>query len=99
MAPGKFIQPASRFAIVGCAVESLPDKTIRVAFSGVSDFAFRDAGAEEALKGKSIDEQSINDAVNASLKGVRIASDHYASVEYRKHLAHVYLRKALTAVQ
>lgn len=95
----KFIQPASRFAIVGCAVESLPDKTFRVAFTGVSDFAFRDAGVEEALKGKAVDEHSINDAVNAALNGVRIASDHYASVEYRRHLAQVYLRKALTAVQ
>jgi len=95
----KFIQPASRFAIVGCAVESLPDRTVRVAFTGVSDYAFRDVGAEEALKGKAIDEQTINDAVNASLKGIRISSDHYASVEYRTHLAHVYLRKALNAVR
>lgn len=95
----KFIQPASRFAIVGCAVESMPDKTVRVAFSGVSDFAFRDAGAEDALKGKGISEATINDAVNAALKGVRIASDHYASEEYRSHLAKVYLRKALEAVR
>lgn len=94
----KFIQPASRFAIVGCAVESLPDNTTRVAFSGVSDFAFRDQGAEDALKGKKIDAQSINDAVNAAVKGVRIASDHYASEDYRTHLAKVYLRKALEAV-
>jgi carbon-monoxide dehydrogenase medium subunit len=84
---------------VGCAVERLPDGTIRVAFTGVSDYAFRDVGAEEALKGKAIDEQTINDAVNASLKGIRISSDHYASVEYRTHLAHVYLRKALNAVR
>jgi aerobic carbon-monoxide dehydrogenase medium subunit len=95
----KFIQPASRFAIVGCAVESLPDNTVRIAFSGVSDFAFRDHGAEQALNGKKTDDQSINDAVDACLKGVRIASDHYASVEYRTHLAQVYLRKALNAVK
>lgn len=95
----KFIQPASRFAIVGCAVESLPDKKVRIAFSGVSDFAFRDHGAEAALEGKNIDDQSIAEAINAALKGVRIASDHYASVEYRTHLAQVYLRKALEAVK
>ncbi|HLO79551.1 MAG TPA: xanthine dehydrogenase family protein subunit M [Chitinophagaceae bacterium] len=95
----KFIQPASRFAIVGCAVESLPDKKVRIAFTGVSDYAFRDQGAEAALEGNNIDDQSIDNAVNAALKGVRIASDHYASVEYRTHLAQVYLRKALVAVK
>jgi carbon-monoxide dehydrogenase medium subunit len=95
----KFIQPASRFAIVGCAVENLPDKNVRIAFTGVSDYAFRDHGAEAVLKGRDIDDQSIAEAVNAALKGVRIASDHYASVEYRTHLAQVHLRKALVAVK
>jgi aerobic carbon-monoxide dehydrogenase medium subunit len=94
----KFIQPASRFAIVGCAVVRHPDRSIRIAFTGVSDFAFRDQAAEQALQGKQLDEQSIADAVIVSLKGVRIASDHYASVEYRTHLAQVYLKKALVAV-
>jgi len=86
----KFAQPASRFAIVGCAVMRKPDGKTNIAFTGVSEAAFRDSAAEAA--------SSIDDAVNAAVANVSVLSDHYASEEYRKHLAKVYLRKALQAV-
>ena len=76
----KFTQPASRFAIVGCAVIRFPDGKTNIAFTGVSDNAFR------------------ADAGEAALSGISILSDHYASEEYRLHLAKVYLKKALQAV-
>ena len=76
----KFSQPASRFAIVGCAVVRFPDGKTNIAFTGVSDNAFRADSAE------------------AALSCVIFLSDHYASAEYRKHLAKVYLKKALQAV-
>ena len=86
----KFSQPASRFAIVGCAVMKEPDGKTNIAFTGVSDAAFRDAAAEAA--------SSIDDAVNVAAEGISVLSDHFASEEYRKHLAKVYLKKALMAV-
>lgn len=85
----KFVQPASRFAIVGCAVMRTPDGNTNIAFTGVSDTPF------------SISNATGNDAsaaVDTALNGVSIMSDHYASEEYRKHLAKVYLKKALQAV-
>jgi carbon-monoxide dehydrogenase medium subunit len=45
-----------------------------------------------------LDEATITNAANAAAEGVDILSDHYASEEYRKHLAKVYLKKALKAV-
>lgn len=94
----KFVQPASRFAIVGCAVVRFADGKINIAFTGVSDNAFRDSNAENALSGKPLNDQAIDEAVNASLQNADIMGDHYASGEYRKHLAKVYLKKALQAV-
>jgi len=86
----KFPQPASRFAIVGCAVMRKPDGKTNIAFTGVSEAAFRDSAAEAA--------GSIDDAVNAAAANISVLSDLFASEEYRKHLAKVYLRKALQAV-
>jgi aerobic carbon-monoxide dehydrogenase medium subunit len=94
----KFIQPASRFAIVGCAVMRFADGKTNIAFTGVSDNAFRDHNAEQEVSGKELNETSISAATNAALQGVRIASDHFASTDYRKHLAKVFLKKALEDV-
>jgi carbon-monoxide dehydrogenase medium subunit len=94
----KFVQPASRFAIVGCAVMRFADGKTTIAFTGVSDNAFRDSNAENVLSGKEINDASITEAVNAALQNVDVMGDHYASGEYRKHLAKVYLKKALQAV-
>lgn len=94
----KFIQPASRFATVGCAVMRFADGKTNIAFTGVSDHAFRDKNAELAVSGKELTDATIDAAADAALHGVRIASDLHASAEYRKHLASVYLKKALKAV-
>lgn len=94
----KFMQPASRFAIVGCAVMRKPDGKTNIAFTGVSDNAFRDGGAEAAMSGKVLNNATIEAAANAAVTGVSVMSDHYASEEYRTHLAKVYLKKALHAV-
>lgn len=94
----KFSHPASRFAIVGCAVLCSTEGKINIAFTGVADCAFRDTAAEQALAGKALDTATIDAAVSASVSGVNIMSDHFASEDYRRHLAKVYLRKALEAV-
>jgi len=94
----KFSQPASRFAIVGCAVMRFPDGKTNIAFTGVSDNAFRDTIAEKVISGNELNDASINKTTEAALQGRDIASDHFASAEYRTHLAKVYLKKALKAV-
>ena len=94
----KFEQPASRFAIVGCAVMRFPDGKTIIAFTGVSDNAFRDVNAENEVSGKSLNNDSISAAANAAVSNVNVLGDHFASEEYRKHLAKVYLKKALEAV-
>ncbi len=98
MAYLKFSHPASRFAIVGCAVLRLPSGKTNIAFTGVADTAFRDTAAEQAIAGKALDPATIETAVNAAVYGVNIMSDHFASEDYRRHLAKVYLKKALEAV-
>jgi carbon-monoxide dehydrogenase medium subunit len=90
----KFVQPASRFAIVGCAAVKEPSGATRVAFAGVSDYAFRD----EAVESASSSGASAEEAASKAAEGVSIMSDHYASEDYRKHLAKVYARRALVEV-
>ncbi len=94
----KFIQPASRFAVVGCAVMRFADGKTNIAFTGVSDCAFRDSNAEKIISGKAINAASISAAINGAVQNTNILDDHYASEEYRKHLAKVYLKKALLVV-
>ncbi|HKZ66870.1 MAG TPA: FAD binding domain-containing protein, partial [Chitinophagaceae bacterium] len=94
----KFEQPASRFAIVGCAVMRFADGKTNIAFTGVSEHAFRDSSAENEVSGKPLNNDSISAAVNAAVSNVTILGDLFASEEYRKHLAKVYLKRALNAV-
>ena len=100
----KFMQPASRFALVGCAAMVTMDgdtcSDIRVAFAGVSDTAFRDAAVEDALRGQATTAANINAAAaNAASESDRfINQDHFASEEYRRHLAKVYAKRALAAI-
>ncbi|MEL6717590.1 MAG: FAD binding domain-containing protein, partial [Bacteroidota bacterium] len=98
----KFVQPASRFALVGCAAAI--DKsggevgTARVAFSGVSSKPFRDAGIENGLKGSVLNDSSIAAATVNTADGVSVMQDHYANEKYRKHIAGVYARRALSGL-
>lgn len=94
----KFSNPASRFAIVGCAVLRSPSDKTNIAFTGVADTPFRDTAAEQIVSGKALNTATIDAAVNVAVNGVTIMSDNFAGEDYRRHLAKVYLRKALEAV-
>ena len=74
------------------------DGKINIAFTGVADTPFRDTSGEQVLSGKELNSENIEQALNVSLKDVNILGDQFASAEYRKHLAKVYLRKSLEAV-
>jgi carbon-monoxide dehydrogenase medium subunit len=98
----KFPQPASRFAIVGCAViASVSEGAIsdaRIAFNGVSEYAFRDTAVEQALERVLASEENITEAANRAAENMTILSDPFASEKYRKHLAKVYLKRALKEI-
>lgn len=94
----KYSNPASRFAVVGCAVLRYPGQKTNTAFTGVADTPFRDTEAEKAVSGKSLDAANIDAAINAAVQRVSVLSDNFASQEYRKHLAKVFLKRALQAV-
>jgi carbon-monoxide dehydrogenase medium subunit len=95
----KFKQPASRFAIVGCAVgiemENGVVKSARIGMTGVGESAYRAMNVEKALVGQALTGESIDAAVNNVTEGIDVMSDHYASQKYRTHLAHVYVKRAL----
>ncbi|MCL4107161.1 UNVERIFIED_CONTAM: hypothetical protein GTU68_032976 [Idotea baltica] len=95
----KFVQPASRFAIVGCAAAIAKDNGVvssaRIAFTGVGDSAYRATEIENALKGGDLSEEHIETACADATAGVDVMSDHFASEKYRAHLARVYAKRAI----
>lgn len=97
----KFMQPASRFAIVGCAAmltmngDSCEDASI--ALTGVADAAYRARKAEAALKGKTISDDVLEAATADVIEDAMVMEDHFASEEYRTHLAKVYVSRAVKA--
>jgi aerobic carbon-monoxide dehydrogenase medium subunit len=97
----KFVQPASRFALVGCAVQfDLSNGVIsnaRVAYNGVGEFAFRDKAVEAALNGQKLTQATIENAASKAGAGDFVMSDTFASETYRRHLTKVYTKRALTA--
>lgn len=96
----KFPHPASRFAVVGCAAVVVVDQgkcqEAQVAFTGVASAAFRDRAVEEALQGKALDAGNIEAAAARAAGEVEPLGDAFAGEEYRRHLARVYARRAIT---
>ncbi len=89
----KFLQPASRFALVGVFVAKFAD-SVRVAVTGASsDGVFRWAEAEAALSGDF--SKAAVDALSAP-SGDMI-SDLHGSGDYRAHLAKVMTGRAVAA--
>ena len=92
----KFPHAASRFAVVGCAAAA-SGGSVKIAFTGVANAAFRDEGIEGAL-GSDLSSDSIGAAAEKAADGAEVLTDNFAGEEYRRHLAKVYARKALSAI-
>ncbi len=88
----KFFQPASRFAVVGVAAVADGDK-VKIGITGVADTPYRASAVETAWTGN-----NAADAASHAVDGVEAMGDHFASSEYRAHLAKVYTKKALLSL-
>jgi carbon-monoxide dehydrogenase medium subunit len=97
----KMHHPASGFAVVGVAANLTLDangacEKASIGITGVSSKAYRATAVEAALNGTALDEATANAAAHAA-DGVEINGDLFASEDYRRHLAVVYTRRAITA--
>lgn len=87
----KFSQPASRFAVVGCAAIK-NGSGVSVGLTGVADCAYRALAVESAFNG------DAKAAAAHAVDGVDVMGDNFASSEYRAHLAKVFTERALNAL-
>ncbi len=97
----KVRHPASGFAVVGVAVslKFAADgkcETAGVGVTGVSSKAYRATAVEATLAGKELTEQTITEAASQATDGIDANSDLYASEDYRRHLAQIHTRRAIT---
>lgn len=98
----KMKHPASGFAVVGAAAVVCvgPDgreQRVRLAFTGVASRAYRAKAVEAGLRGKTIDEVTVAEALGQATEGADMLEDLFADAEYRAHLARVYGKRALLA--
>jgi carbon-monoxide dehydrogenase medium subunit len=98
----KHRHPASSYAVVGVAalVEVKDGRCARVSVvvGGATVNPVRAEAAEKALSGQKPDAASVAKAAAAVADGITDPiGDHYASAEFRVHLATVLARRAITA--
>src|SRR5437870_10852300 len=93
---------SSGFAVVGVAVRLTLDSSqtcsrIAVGITGVAVKAYRAERVEKALAGKKLDVKSIEQAAAESTYNIDVIEDINGSAEYRTHLTHVYVTRAIEA--
>src|SRR2546426_1959607 len=97
----KMHHPASGFAVVGVAANLLLDgdggcPKAGVGITGVSSKAYRAAAVESGLTGRTLDDKTIADAATRATEGIDVNGDLFASEDYRRHLAQVFTKRAIT---
>lgn len=102
MAYEKFSHPASRYAVIGVAaalsVSGGKCTAAAVALGGLVPRPVRAAGVEKALVGQTLSADTIAKAASQVSQDLNadILGDLYASAEYRKAVAPVWVKRALT---
>lgn len=98
----KFHHPASRYAVIGAAAVVTMDAgtctAVRVAVGGLTPCARRAPSVERSLTGQQASDEAIETAashLDADLNDVD--GDLFASADYRRAVAPVYVRRALAA--
>jgi carbon-monoxide dehydrogenase medium subunit len=96
----KFTRRAEDWAMVGVlAVVKESDgvvSDVRIAMTNMGSTPLRATAAEEALRGKPLDAESIAAAAEHAGEGTRPPADGNATADYKRHLARVLTRRALT---
>jgi aerobic carbon-monoxide dehydrogenase medium subunit len=99
----KFAHPASRYAVIGVAAAvTLAEGTCSaaaVALGGLVPFARRATAVERAIAGQRPDDTAIAaaSARTADDLGPEVNGDLFASADYRRAVAPVYVKRALSA--
>ncbi len=102
MAYVKFSHPASRYAVIGVAatlsVAGGKCTAAAVAVGGLVPRPVRAAAVEKALGGQALSGETIAKAASQVSQdlGTDILGDIYASAEYRRAVAQVWVKRALT---
>jgi carbon-monoxide dehydrogenase medium subunit len=96
----KFANPASGYAIVGVAAVVTVDgngvcQKASVGLNGITGKPVAAVGVEQALIGKQLNDQAIQEAAAKAADGLDPLGDIFASAEYRAHLARVFTKRAL----
>ena len=84
---------------VGALVKKAADGTcedVRIGLTHMSSVPLRATAAEEALRGKPLDADSIAAAAEQAAEGTEPPADLNASADYKRHLARVLTKRALT---
>lgn len=99
----KFSHPASRYAVIGVAavISATAGKTTSaaVALGGLTSYARRAPAVEKAITGQTLSPNTIQNAAAQVTRdlGDDIIGDVFASAAYRKAVAPVWVKRALTA--
>ena len=91
---------SSGFAVTGVAVRLAIDSSgtctrAAVGITGVGDKAYRPERTEQMLTGKVLDAKTIDQAASESTRNIEVIEDINGSSEYRAHLTHVYVARAI----
>lgn len=93
---------SSGFAVVGVAVVAAMDASgtcsrIAIGITGVTDKAYRAKRVEQILTGEKLTPDLIERAARESTRNLDVIEDVNGSAEYRTHLTHVYVARAIQA--
>jgi carbon-monoxide dehydrogenase medium subunit len=103
MAYAKFEHAASRYAVIGVAAAIIVSAgtctAASIAIGGLVPAAVRATAVEQALAGKTLSADAVASAADQVGRdlGRDILGDIFASAEYRKAVAPVWVRRAVTA--
>ena len=91
---------SSGFAVTGVAVRLAMDSSgtctrSAIGITGVGDKAYRPERTEQMLTGKKLDPKAIEAAAGESTRNIEVIEDINGSAEYRAHLTHVYVARAI----
>ncbi len=97
----KLANRASHYAVVGSAAVITLDgdgtcTAASIAITGAATEITRAKAVETALVGKKLDEAAISEAATHASEGLELISDIHGSSEYRRQMASVITRRALT---